>query len=237
MLITPALGPMSGKLGGIVASHNRSGAYFRRKSIPTNPGSTRQNDARSALSNSSGDWAGLTNAQRAGWNAYAATMPLINRLGETFYLTGHQTYIRTNTSRARCLQTAIPDSPVVDGECPPCSGLQAASVITDSASAVANSLTVTLAALGTFDPSATGFLAQFWTSLPMSLGRVFPALPWKWLGYVLGDSTTPPTSGVFAMGFGNLSTSMRFSIMCRLTDPTGRVSPKIRCLESVVNVP
>jgi len=66
-----------GKVGGHVASRNRSGAYLRTKVTPVNPGTTYQTDARNRLGGLSSTWKGLTAAQRLAWNAavvdYATT--------------------------------------------------------------------------------------------------------------------------------------------------------------------
>ena len=38
MLFVPTIGTkLSGSLGGIVASHNRFGSYFRQRTVPVNP--------------------------------------------------------------------------------------------------------------------------------------------------------------------------------------------------------
>ena len=96
MKIIPALtGPMSGKLGGMVASRNRGGQYFRRKAVPVNPDSNRQTAVRSnfatLISLYNND---LTPAQRQSWIQWAANTPRIDSLGQTHVLTGQKRLCR-----------------------------------------------------------------------------------------------------------------------------------------------
>jgi hypothetical protein len=97
-LIISSKGPMSGKEGGIVYSHNRFGTYTRRLVIPTNPSSIFQAAIRSAFQNLANRWLNtLTPAQRADWETYAQQVTMYNRLGAAIKLTGMNHYIRSNT--------------------------------------------------------------------------------------------------------------------------------------------
>ena len=58
----------SGKIGGHVASKNRSGSYLRTKTTPSNPNTTAQAQARSVLASLSTGWGVLTDDQRKSWN-------------------------------------------------------------------------------------------------------------------------------------------------------------------------
>lgn len=66
--------------------------------MPTNPSTAAQGLARSRLSNMSAAWRGLTEAQRAAWNAFANSFTITNPLGSAIYLTGHQAYVKVNTT-------------------------------------------------------------------------------------------------------------------------------------------
>lgn len=65
--------------------------------MPTNPNTAAQAVARARLSNMSAGWRGLTEAQRANWNGFAASFTITNALGSSIYLTGHQAYVKVNT--------------------------------------------------------------------------------------------------------------------------------------------
>lgn len=85
--------PQSGSLAGQTSSRNRFGQYRRSRAIPVNPNTSAQQSARDDFSAASQAWRGLTQAQRDAWAAFAATRPRTNSLGQTIYLTGHQTFV------------------------------------------------------------------------------------------------------------------------------------------------
>lgn len=101
MKIIPALtGPMSGKLGGMVASRNRGGQYFRRKAVPVNPDTTRQVAVRSNFATLISYWNNLlTQAERESWIQWAANTPRIDSLGQTHILTGQNAFVGYNSLR------------------------------------------------------------------------------------------------------------------------------------------
>ena len=86
----------SGKLGGIVASHNRGGTYFRHHAIPTQPRTAAQRAVRNALAAYSSAFKSLTAAQISGWNALGSTVTLKSKLGTTYHPTGQQLFVSCN---------------------------------------------------------------------------------------------------------------------------------------------
>lgn len=87
---------VSGSLGGVTGSRNRGGQYLRRRSIPTNPNSTLQATRRASLANAVASWTAiLTDSQREAWKTWAQNVPFVDSLGQTYYLTGQQAYIRS----------------------------------------------------------------------------------------------------------------------------------------------
>ena len=90
----------SGSIGATVYSHNRSGAYIRARSIPVNPNTDRQVEARNAVRALAIFWeTALTQDQRDAWNVYAANVNWTNKLGDAINLTGLNHYIRCNATR------------------------------------------------------------------------------------------------------------------------------------------
>lgn len=90
---------ISGKIGGTVYSRNKGGAYTRNFAVPTNPSTVYQEEARDRLTQYSNEWRGLTEEQRLSWNEWAATHPILDRLGASKLLTGAQAYTKINTNR------------------------------------------------------------------------------------------------------------------------------------------
>lgn len=109
MKFTPTLGgSYSGSLGGSVASHNKGGPYFRRRAIPTNPNTTRQQIVRAALAGFTAAWSNtLTAAQRTAWSTYASNVPATDRIGQTIQLTGQQWYVGNNTPRQQARNSSL----------------------------------------------------------------------------------------------------------------------------------
>lgn len=68
---TPALGSLSGKIGSVVFSHNRAGAYIRSKGLTVNPNTTAQIASRNTFAASSNLYHTLTNPAKALWQAFA----------------------------------------------------------------------------------------------------------------------------------------------------------------------
>lgn len=89
--------PKSGSIGNQTNSRGRSGQYLRQRSMPTQPRTTAQVAARARLSSQAAAWRGLTEEQRAAWNAFSMSFTVVNSLGVTISLTGAQCFIKVNT--------------------------------------------------------------------------------------------------------------------------------------------
>lgn len=85
--------PQSGSQADTVASRNRFGQYNRTRAMPTQPRTTAQVTVRGYMSDASQAWRDLTDEERASWNAFAAERALLDSLGQTIFLTGHQTFV------------------------------------------------------------------------------------------------------------------------------------------------
>lgn len=116
MLIRFGLGgQLSGSVGGVVASHNRSGQYLRNRSVPVNPNSVRQQEARNAFGEASIAWRSLTASERTNWEAYAVETPVLNKFGESINVSGNSMFIRTNAFLIGAGASLIETAPVVPG--------------------------------------------------------------------------------------------------------------------------
>lgn len=130
--------PQSGSLAGQTSSRNRFGQYRRTRAIPVNPNSITQTAARSALSDFSAGWRGLSEADRLGWIALADSVTLSNSLGQSINLTGHQMFVRCNTALVRAGLDPLTAAPVE----PTFNPQGAVTVVSDASSHI---LTVTAA--------------------------------------------------------------------------------------------
>lgn len=129
MKFLPSLtGTMSGSIGGITASHNRAGMYFRNRVVPTNPNTTRQQSVRTNFSSCVNYWANtLTAAQRLAWETFAANTPQTDVLGQSFFLTGQQAFIKANTLRLQATQAIIAAGPTTYNNGSPPTGIATSS--------------------------------------------------------------------------------------------------------------
>lgn len=111
-----AAGAVSGSMGGVTASHNRGGQYFRRRATPVNPATSFQGEVRSKLAGLSASWRGLTDSQRLAWDEAAGSYTTVNALGTSIQLTGQQLYIRANQRLAIYDPGAVMTTPPVSWE-------------------------------------------------------------------------------------------------------------------------
>lgn len=86
----------SGKLNGSVAASNRGGAYLRNKGVTSNPQTVSQQANRSLFGSISSQFRNLTSAQIIAWNNAAQDFPVIDRFGDTRYLSGLALYVQLN---------------------------------------------------------------------------------------------------------------------------------------------
>ncbi len=101
-------------MGGITASHNKGGAYFRNRIIPVNPGTAEQLRVRQALGDLAARWTNtLSVPQRAAWDVYALNVPLLNPLGESRNVTGLNMYQRSNVPRLQVGLPRVDDGPTI----------------------------------------------------------------------------------------------------------------------------
>jgi len=116
MLIRMGMGgQLSGSVGGVVASHNKGGAYLRNRSVPTNPRTNLQQSVRAAFASAALGWKALTSAERTGWEGYASATPVTNRLGESITLSGFNMYVRAAAFFIGANNAAVATPPAFPG--------------------------------------------------------------------------------------------------------------------------
>jgi len=215
------VGTVSGSIGGVTGSHNKGGQYFRRRAIPTNPGSATQTVVRNLMATYSQAWANtLTAAQRAGWDVYAANVAWIDSLGNSISLSGQQMYVRTQIAAVYAELPAIPDAPtnytLAHMTVPVLSAVAATSVITvtfDDADEWAN---------------AVGGGLSIFCSRPQSDGISYFKGPYQYAGTIDGAASPPSSPDTslslpFAAAAGN-----KVFWQARAINADGRVSGLVR---------
>lgn len=178
----------SGSMGGLTASHNRGGLYFRARTIPVNPGSPQQVEIRAFMAQLTSLWLNvLTSTQRSGWDTYAENVQLPDTLGEARNTGGIGMYVRSNSPRLQAGLARIDDAPTIFniGEYFPTS-LPTASVATQL-------LTIPFSVADAW-PAEDGAGMIFWVSRPQNPSINYFKGPYRFADVALGDSAVPRTS-------------------------------------------
>ena len=194
---------LSGALGGVVASHNKGGSYFRERVIPTNPNSTFQQAVRNAVSSLSSFWQdSLTQTQRDGWDVYASNVTVPNRLGDQVNISGLAHFVRSNVTRLQTASGQVDDAPAVFN-------LGAYTPPTVASFSEATQLGAIGFSVGTLSDAwaneANGWMIMF-VSPPQNSGVKYYRGPYRVAFAVQGDPTPPvsplPVTPPFAITSG-----------------------------------
>lgn len=100
-----------GKIGGHVASKNRSGAYLRTKVTPSNPNTVAQVQVRSILASLSQSWSLLTDGQRKGWNEAVKEWGTTDIFGDIKNPSGINLYVKINANLMSVGRPSLSDAP------------------------------------------------------------------------------------------------------------------------------
>jgi len=176
-----------GKLGGHVASKNRSGSYLRTKVSPVNPQTPAQSTVRNRLGGISSGWRALTPAQRLAWNGAVSDFAKTNVFGDSIKPSGFNLYQTLNNNLILCGEAAIPSPPVpvaVD------SFTSIVLTVEDATDAELFSLAITPAV-------EDDHLVKVYATAPMSAGKSFVKSEFRLIG-VMPNSQISPWDGTTA---------------------------------------
>jgi hypothetical protein len=199
VLFKPTLGTqLSGSLGGIVASHNAGGAYFRARTTPVNPNTTFQQVVRAAFANLASIWTGtLTQAQRDAWDVYADNVKVTNRIGEQVNISGIAHFTRSNVARIQFGHARVDDGPTEFN----LGGMAIVSLDTYSGATQTGNFNFNTSGLS--DPwanEAGGFMFLF-LSRPQNPGINYFRGPYRAIASVTGDPVPPVSPSVTGVPF------------------------------------
>lgn len=169
-----------GKVSGNVFSKNKGGAIVRNRVTPINRRSTSQQNQRQVLAALAASWRGLSDAERASWNAASPNFPQSDNLGQTIYLSGEQLFVRCN------LNLTLTGNSLIDTAPTPASF---AVLAFTSLTATADDGIVSLA----FTPTVpTGFELVVRATAPYSPGKSFvPQSAFRFLKSIAPAATSP----------------------------------------------
>lgn len=207
-----------GKIGGHVASKNRAGAYFRTKVTPVNPQSSAQLNARNRFTNFSQGWSGLTDEQRAAWNAAVVHFARTDIFGDLKNPTGFNLYQRLNNNLA-----VIEEAPLTAPPLP----VAVQPVVATDLTAVASPASLSLG----FDPAiTTDSKVKVFATAPQTPGRSYVKSAYRLIG-VLGSNDTSPKNitAMYTSKFGTLGEAgqkifVKIEVVAQATGQTGTPS-------------
>ena len=223
MLFKPLLGTsLSGSVGGITASHNRGGTYFRNRAIPTNPNTPQQATVRGLMAQLANLWNDtLTSAQRTAWDEYAAAVLLPGPNGDPRNVGGLGQYVRSNLPRLQASLPRVDLGPSIlnlgDYTIPTIASVTAATDLL--------SLNFTEADDWVGEDDAAMLV---YTSRGQNATINFFKGPYRFAATILGDSSTPPTTPAsVALAFG-VAVGQKTFIRVTVTRADGRLATQFR---------
>ncbi len=211
---------MSGSIAGDVHARNRMGNYIRPRTKPVNPHSTRQENARAIISYLAEKWHSPTmDAQRGGWNTYAAAVPMTNRLGETIHLTGFNHFIRSNAIK---LEVGLSEKLVA----PSTLSLPAKDhTLQCTGSDIIDQTFTFECSVNGWDPDGDPkYYIFIYQGRPQLKSRNFFATPWRYMNFFDADSGKAGTSDMSAVFAFALDQKVWFQ--ARLLTVSGRLSQR-----------
>lgn len=168
----PMVGEASGKLGGMVFSHNRGGTYVRRRAKPVVVTSSAAEATKASFGAVSNAWAGLSQLLRDAWKTWAANNPRVDRLGNKITLDGHAAFVWCNSRQVAAGDSVLSLPPTVNAP-------DALSTLTLAGAAVSSALMVN------FTPSqvASSQRLQIKAAIEASPGRNYVEDKLRVIGY------------------------------------------------------
>ncbi len=211
----------SGSIGGVTASRNASGAYFRTRTVPVNPSTPQQVTVRAFMAQLSNAWIEiLTDTQREDWATYAANVPLIDKLGSAINVSGLNMYVRSNVPALQASLDRQDDAPSIFD-------LGSFTNPTMVATASGPTLDITFTDTDAW-ANEDGAAMIVYGSRPQNPTINFFKGPYRIAGTILGDAITPPTSpAVIASPFA-FDAGQRVFAQVRVVRADGRLSGTFR---------
>jgi len=211
--VKPILAELSGKLAGVVFSHNTAGAYVRQKQTPVNQNSTRQQLVRSRLGYISAAWQSLSDTQRQVWANWGNLNTVNDAFGNPIALTGQQAFVQLVARNLNVGNAYYASPPATTNLTAPVS----------CAVAIVGPAAISLTGLATL---AAGFRYEVLATPGASAGRNpnIRAARWAGVSNTAAGGTVTMTSAV------PFSSGMFTNVFLRVTDQYGQsnVPTKVR---------
>lgn len=208
---------MSGSLAGNTFARNRFGNYSRSRTKPTNPNTSWQRLIRDAVAYLTQYWrTDLSSAERIAWGAYADSVSMKNRLGESVKLTGFNHFIRGNSPR-QARGIAIVDAGPAELALP-----EKDSTVVITASAATQKITVAFDNTLPWAGEVGGYILLY-QGVPQNGTRNFFMGPFRYMSQIAG-LVVPPVSPVTPVAIFTFAEAQKIWIKARILRADGRLS-------------
>lgn len=207
----------SGSIGGMTIAHNSGGQYIRARTIPTNPNTPAQQTVRNAMAILSTRWVeALTQVQRDAWQVYAGNVTVTNALGDQINISGLNMYIRGNVSRI------LGSLPIADNA-PTIFDIGTFSDPGFTIDTANDELDISFTDTDDWANEDDAAMMVFASNVQNPTINYFKG-PYVFIGQILGDSITPPTSPAAIALPGPTVIGQRSFFRVNVTRVDGRLS-------------
>jgi hypothetical protein len=223
--VSALLTAASGKVRGLVASHNKGGTYFRGKTIPTNPNTSFQQAARTRVSFLMARFRSvLTAVQKTSWAVFAENVNVIDRLGNSVLLTATNWYVKSNAMRNQ-IGIALVDAASTTF------ALSTLSPLTGSVTASSTNLTLGWSNVDDWQGNSTTGAVAIYASRPQNTTINYYTGPYQFAGAI--KSTAGSGTVLIALPFVAGTSGTKIFVKAVATAPDGRPSSPFRLGVSV----
>lgn len=219
--------PSTGSSGGTTFSRNRYGLYSRNRTTPINPQTVKQQQQRQLFSTYTLLWKTLTSGKQLGWETFALTHPVTNRLGQQVILAPNAMYVRTQLVRVSAGLTPDDD--------PPSTLTFNSNTLSLVATIDTTGPTRVLTLSGTNQP--TGYKAIVKASAPVSQGRITPNRM-TFVRAMASEAWETPIdfNSQFTGQWGSFQIGQRIIVDVQLVTDTGYATGFERAIANVVDI-
>lgn len=218
---SPVYSMVSGSIAGLTYAHNRGGMYARARANPTNPNTSFQVSVRDAVMQGTDRWTNtLTAPNRESWANYAANTPILDRFGDPRNLTGQQMFLRTYTTAVQAMPLTVDQWDTA----PAINDLGTFTAPTFTPDASAGNVAVAFTDTDAWANATNGALLIKCSRMQNPSVNFFKS-PFRFMGAVLGNTITPPTSPATITGiFTPWTAGQKLFFEVRALDSTGRLT-------------
>lgn len=222
-----------GSIAGVTYARNRGGAYTRGRTSPVQPNSVRQAAIKGVFAAAINTWTNLlTAAQRAAWDAYAASVPYTDIFGESRYYSGQNRYAQAYIAAVNAGRTVASVS-VAPTTWTNAEGVVISNVSVNQGASSASTLASVVNTLAPSDAEA-GDMLLISFGAPVTAAKNYFKGPWRHAGVATFVSgTTYPDADLTDPYGRTIASGLRLPIMIRVIKADNRLSPSTMTIVDV----